>query len=211
MKKNRILLLEDDELLSLTIVELLELEGFEVEKANTGNEAIDLSYDEKFDLYIFDINVPDINGIELLSSLREASDDTPTIFISALIDLNSMTKAFEAGGYDYIKKPFFPEELLLRINTKLSLDNQNIKYNDLEYNQINKILKKEGQIISLGEVQSRLFEQFIQNIGKIVAKEILLDVMDKPSNTALRVAITKLKQTTGLDIKNIRGIGYTIE
>ena len=65
--------------------------------------------------------------------------------------------------------------------------------------------------MSLGEIQEKLFDIFIQYIGQVLDKEILLECLEKPSPTGLRVAITKLKQTTGLDIKNLRGVGYILE
>ncbi|MFT5659435.1 MAG: two-component system response regulator QseB [Sulfurimonas sp.] len=207
----RILLLEDDTILAATIKELLEYDDYQVLHAKDGKEAAELSYEKKFDLYIFDINVPDINGLELLESLRMANDSTPAIFISALIDLESITKAFSIGADDYIKKPFFPQELLIRVNAKLITKNTNIIYKDLEYNNSTKILKRNGNIIGFGEVQEKLFHTFINNIGQILDKEILLECLEKPSHIALRTAITKLKQTTGLNIKNIRSIGYTLE
>jgi DNA-binding response OmpR family regulator len=210
MNKN-ILLLEDDVLLAQTLQELLESVGYSVTLALRGDEAIDFSYDNSYDLYIFDINVPDITGLELLKSLREADDKTPTIFISALIDMQSISKAFEVGAQDYIKKPFFPEELLIRVNAKLTSKTSKILYKDLEYDPKTKTLKKDSHIISLGEVQEKLLNVFLSNTGQVIDKEILLDCLEKPSPTALRVAITKLKQTTGIDIKNLRGIGYTVE
>lgn len=207
----KILLLEDDLLLAQTLQELLESEGYDVTLAASGNSAIDESYDNSFDLYIFDINVPDINGLELLKSLRDAEDKTQTIFISALVDLKSIAKAFEIGAEDYIKKPFFPEELLIRVNAKLATKNSNIKHQTIEYNPQTKLLKKDGHILTLGETQGKLFGIFIQNIGQVLDKDLLLECLEKPSPTGLRVAITKLKQTTGLDIKNLRGIGYILE
>lgn len=207
----KILLLEDDSVLGETLQELLSGEGYDVTLVTSGNAAIDKSYENSFDLYIFDINLPDINGIELLKSLREADDTTQTIFISALVDLNSISKAFEVGADDYIKKPFFPEELLIRVNSKLAINNSTILYKNLEYNTQTKLLKKDGHIMSLGEIQEKLFSIFIQNIGQVLDKEVLLECLERPSPTALRVAITKLKQTTGLNIKNLRGVGYTLE
>lgn len=209
--KNNILLLEDDILLAQTLQELLEMEGYSVTLALRGDEAIDLSFDNKYDLYIFDINVPDITGIDLLKSLREADDKTPTIFISALVDIQSISKAFEVGAEDYIKKPFFPQELLIRVNAKLAHKSSKILYKDLEYDPKTKTLRKGSQLLSLGEVQEKLLNVFLTNRGQVIDKEILLDCLEKPSPTALRVAITKLKQTTGIDIKNLRGVGYTIE
>jgi len=209
MKK--ILLLEDDTLLAQTLCELLEDNGYGVTLASTGDEASEMSYDKDYDLYIFDINVPDINGIELLSYLRDADDNTPTIFISALVDLNSISKAFSVGAEDYIKKPFFPQELLIRVDAKLKNKYKTIKYKNLEYDQNNKILKIDGQIVTLGEVQKQIFELFITNIGQVIDKEVLMECLEKPSPTTLRVAINKLKQTTNIEIKNIRGVGYVIE
>ncbi len=207
----KILLLEDDELLAETLVELLKESSYDVDLAIDGDEASELTYENSYDLYIFDINVPEINGLDLLESLRGADDSTPTIFISALVDMNSISKAFEVGADDYMKKPFYPQELLIRVNAKLATPNLIFKYNDLEYDVAKNILKKDSSIISLGEVQERLFKLFIENVGGVLDKEILLSCLDNPSPTALRVAITKLKQTTGLNIQNLRGVGYTLE
>lgn len=207
----KILLLEDDTLLGETLLELLSSAGYSVVLVTSGDEAIDESYEKGYDLYIFDINVPDINGLELLKSLRGADDKTPTIFISALVDISSISKAFEIGGDDYIKKPFFPEELLIRVNAKLSSKNSNIIYKNLEYDPQTKILKKDGYVIALGEVQERLFDLFINNINNVLDKDLLMECLERPSPTALRVALTKLKQTTGLNIKNLRSIGYILE
>jgi DNA-binding response OmpR family regulator len=83
MYKKSILLLEDDKELGESIQEILEAEGYGVTLVKDGNRALDSSYDTKYDLYIFDINVPEISGLELLKSLRDADDTTPAIFISA--------------------------------------------------------------------------------------------------------------------------------
>jgi DNA-binding response OmpR family regulator len=209
--RKKILLLEDDSLLAQTLNELLLSEGYDVTLVESGDEAADKTYDEKFDLYVFDINVPEINGLELLESLREAEDNTPTIFISALVDINSISKAFNIGAEDYIKKPFFPQELLIRINAKLQSKQTNLVYKNIELDLNSKHLKIDGHSLSLGEVQERLLELFLTNQNKVLDKDILQECLDKPSATALRVAITKLKQTTGLNIINVRGVGYSLE
>ncbi len=207
----KILLLEDDNLLAETLLELLQSEDYDVTLVLDGGAAADASYEGGYDLYIFDINVPEMNGLELLESLRSADDKTPAIFISALVDLNSITRGFQVGADDYIKKPFFPEELLIRVNAKLAQQSATIKYNDLEYDPQAKVLRKNGSIIAMGEVQERLFELFIHNIDQVLDTNILMESLEKPSPTALRVALTKLKQTTGLNIKNLRGVGYILE
>ena len=120
MPQQKILLLEDDMMLGDTIKELLEQNGYHVDLATDGEAAVELSFDTVYDMYIFDINVPLLDGFELLSSLRHAEDTTPTLFISAMTDLQTMTKGFALGAEDFIKKPFFPEELLLRVNAKMA-------------------------------------------------------------------------------------------
>lgn len=186
-------------------------EGYEVTLVVGGEAAAEASFEADFDLYVFDINVPEINGLELLESLRGAEDKTPAIFISALVDLNSISKGFAVGADDYIKKPFFPEELLIRINAKLVQQQSNfLIYEDLEFDINSKLLRKAGKVIALGAVQERLFELFITNVDKVLEKELLLETLEKPSPTALRVALTKLKQTTGLPIENLRGVGYVL-
>jgi len=210
MKK--ILLMEDDRLLAETLQELLQSEGYDVTLVLDGAAAADVSYEKKFDLYVFDINVPEINGLELLESLRGADDKTPTIFISALVDLNSIAKGFEVGADDYIKKPFFPEELLIRVNAKMmtTTSSTQLHYGDLSYDTTTHTLRKGGEVLALGEVQEKLFDLFIHNIDNVLDKSILMETLERPSPTALRVAITKLKQTTGLKIQNLRGVGYIL-
>lgn len=207
----KILLLEDDYELAETIDELLKESGYSVDVVHTGNEAVDYSYDNKYDLYIFDINVPDITGIELLKYLRNAEDTTPTIFISALVDMNSIAKAFDVGAEDYIKKPFFPEELLIRVNAKFMQKSQSIIYKELEYLPARRELYLKSSLIPLSQVQECLCDVFMHNIGNILDKSILMECLISPSASALRVALNKLKQTTSLPIKNIRGVGYILE
>lgn len=208
---SKILLMEDDILLGETLKEMLEDNAYQVDLATSGEEAVELCYENTYALYVFDINVPEIDGFELLESLRNASDKTPTIFMSAMVDINSISKGFELGAEDYLKKPFFPEELLIRVKAKLSVREELFTCGDFTYDEKNNEFKKAGVRLSLGEVQQKLFEEFYHNIGRTIDKDILLECLTQPSATALRVAINKLKQTTGLPIENVRGVGYVLE
>ncbi|MCF6174061.1 MAG: response regulator transcription factor [Campylobacteraceae bacterium] len=207
----KILLLEDDIALGETIEELLCENGYSVDYVTTGNGAIDSSYENKYDLYIFDINVPDVDGLDILKSLRDADDKTPTIFISAMTDLKTVLKGFEVGGSDFIKKPFFPEELIVKVNLKLAASEEKIVFNDIVYTPKDKKIVKAAKSIYLSQVQLNLFELFINNTNRIITKDELYECLEKPTENALRFHINKLKKSTGMDIKNIRGSGYRIE
>lgn len=185
--------------------------GYKADWVVDGDSACEASWQKKYDLYIFDINVPQINGFDLLEQLRSADDGTPAIFISAMTDLNAMTKGFRVGADDYIKKPFYPEELLLRIEAKFLKKESVVVHGKIRYNPQNDEVRKDDKLLSLGDVQLPFLRLFITNIGRTITKESLFDLMEHPSESALRVAINKLKSTTEWDIVNIRGIGYRIE
>jgi len=205
----KILLLEDDQILNETLELFLTKAGYEVDTALSMEEAENLSFDNRYDLYLLDINLPKGDGLELLESLRYAEDNTPTIFITALRDMDSMAKGFKLGAIDYIKKPFNPEELLIRIDAKF--ETANISYGDIEYDGESKIIRYKGEVLDLGIVQFVIFEKLLCNCGSLVTTQELYDVLEHSSNSALRVAITKIKQRLNIDIKNIRGKGYMLE
>ncbi len=207
----KILLLEDDILLGETLEEILTEARYDVHWVKDGEEAADATFDTTYDLYILDINVPKINGLKLLEELRGAGDNTRVIFISALSDMTSISKGFSLGAEDYLKKPFFPEELLVRIDAKFTQFQKVIQFGEITFNPQNNEVHKEGRLITLGDVQLPMLRIFIQNIGRTLTKESLFDLMEHPSDSALRVAINKLKTTTNWEIQNIRGVGYRLE
>jgi len=207
----KILLLEDDLLLGETLEEMLKEAHYEVHWVKDGEEAAEATFETVYDLYLLDINVPKINGLKLLEELREAGDDTRVIFISALSDIASISKGFHLGAEDYLKKPFFPEELMIRIEAKFAGLSKPIVHGAIRFNPQNNEVYKENHLITLGDVQLPLLRFFIQNIGKTLLKESLFDLMEHPSDSALRVAINKLKNTTGWEIQNIRSVGYRLE
>jgi DNA-binding response OmpR family regulator len=206
----KLLLLEDDPNLSKSLIKYLKINGYEIDWAKNGEEAIDLTYKNRYDLYLFDINVPILNGVDLLTELRNAEDFTPTIIISAMVDIESITKGFIAGADDYVKKPFDPEELLIRIKAKTSALKKNLIFRDFEVDLKSLQIRYKKELLNLGLVQKRLFITLIQNYPNPVTKDELLLLLDKPSDLALRVNIAKLKKNLNIKIKSIRGVGYKI-
>jgi DNA-binding response OmpR family regulator len=208
----KILLLEDDKILSESLSEYLQSEGFKVDIAEDGEEVYELTYKNSYDLYIFDVNVPKESGFDVLKQLKEADDNTPTIYITALTDINSISQGFALGAEDYIKKPFDPEELVIRIRSKYFKEEQElIVYKDLTYNPFTKELLKDGKVVGLGEVQQELFHHLITHENKIVSSYTLMDFLEHQNANALRVNLAKLKSKLDLELTNIRGQGYILE
>ncbi len=213
----KILLVEDDLILGESLQELLEDENFQVIWAKDGNEACDETYENKFDLFLFDVDIPFINGFDLLDQLRQSGDDTPCIFLTAKIDIDSLSIGFDIGADDYIKKPFDTDELIIRINTQIKRSfnsyKETIKYGNLIYNITDQTITKDDKPIQLSPAELKLFELFIKNINKSITKEDILYHIHhgvEGSEAALRVQISKLKKL-GLEIVNQRAIGYKLE
>lgn len=206
----RILLLEDDPVLGESLQDLLNSKGYETDWVTDGEAALDATFAAPYDLYLLDINVPLLNGFDLLSALREADDRTPAIFISALRDIASLTRGFAAGADDYIKKPFDVEELLVRVMSKLQ-QLRSLRYGALEYDPGGGRLTRDGETVDLGEIQKQIFARLIANIGQTIDKRTLLELLEQPTDQALRFHISKLKQKLSLDITNVRGVGYRLE
>jgi DNA-binding response OmpR family regulator len=206
----KILLLEDDPNLAKSLMKYLKRHDYEVDWAKQGEEAIDFSYANRYDLYLFDVNVPLVNGIDVLTGLRQAEDRTPTIIISAQIDIDSMTKGFTAGADDYVKKPFDPEELLLRIRAKTMLRTQSLCVHGYSIDTTSHEIYKDNILCGMGEVQKSVFMQLLRAYPNPATKEMLMESLATHNDGALRVNIVKLKKETGLEIQAVRGVGYKI-
>ncbi len=207
----KILIVEDDTVLAEGLKTYLEMNGFKVDIAKSYDEAADLTFENQYDLYVIDINLLDGSGITLLEDLRISEDRTPAIFISAIRDVETIAKTFEVGAEDYLKKPFDPEELLIRIKARLGKLNEEkeLRYKDIVIKE--NIVIKNGEKIPIGNVQRELLEKLVKNKGKVVPKEELMEILQSPSDLALRVNLSKLKKKLGIEIKSVRGIGYTLE
>ncbi len=207
----QILLLEDDKILCESLKEYLESEGYSVDTAHRGTEVFDLTFSKSYDLYILDVNVPGTDGFDVLTELKESGDETPAIYITALTDINSISKGFRIGAEDYIKKPFDPEELVIRIKSKYERPDRIIEIQGVTYDPLDKTVRKDGEVVGLGDVQANLFHALVMRANTVVDSYTLMDFLEHPNANALRVNLAKLKSKLGIEIKNIRGQGYMIE
>jgi len=206
------LLLEDDRILGESLQEYLELEDFEVEWVYDGEAVLEQTFAHRYDLYVLDINVPGINGLDVLRQLREAGDTTPAIYVSALNDVESITAGFDAGAVDYLKKPFDPEELVVRIRHRLRQSREGeITYGSWTLDADTGIVTTPEETFHLGEVQKNLLLLLLRHQGEVVRSETMFEYMREPGYNSLRVAISKLKKRLNIPVHNIRGEGYMLE
>jgi len=217
----RILILEDESILAISMQEFLEDSGYEVLHCTNSEDAFDAVYDKPFDLLLLDVKVAgEQNGFELLSSLRQADICTPAIFITSLTDIEDLTEGYACGGCDYIRKPFDLAELKLRVEQVIRLHCFSSSENliDLAFNykfDTKKIqLTLNSKMISLGKTETKLLELLIKQRGSVVTYEMFWEEVwgewINPTNIRVQVGNLrkKLKQNF---IKNVRGIGYSID
>jgi len=207
----RILLLEDDEMLSQTLQEILADAGYEVDAVKDGESAFGACFERPCDLYLLDVNVPLVSGFDFLAEMRRSGDRTPAIFVTALRDIASLSKGFDAGADDYVKKPFESAELLIRIRALLKKRSALLEYGDITYDPEKQEVFKAGQRVELPKLEREIFALLITHLGNVVTKEQFYDLMEQPSDLSLRVHLTKLKQRLGIEVSNIRAVGYRLE
>ena len=205
----KIFLLEDDKQLNIAIVNYFELLDYQTKSFFNGEDAIN-NINKSYDLFLIDINVPRIDGLSVLKYIKQVNPNAIVFMISSLIDLQYIKQAYDLGCDDYIKKPFFIEELELKISTVF----QNIYLDEnMYYDRKNKKLFKDNESIKLTKKETLLLNLFLCNINKVVSKEEIIEFLYDEAITdgAIRILINRLRKIIGSNIiKTILGIGYEL-
>ena len=210
----KILLLEDDKLFNETLQDFLEEEGFVVDCVLDPYSALDLTYENNYNLYLFDVNLPYETGFEVLEKLRQSGDETPCIFITSREDKDSLIEGFTQGGDDYITKPIDLDEFRLRVNAVLrrQVRTQVVKLGVYSFDIFTKTLYKKDVRVELSMKSSELLFVLLERRGQVVSleqiKAHLWTASQEASDGALRVYITHLKKYFPTQIENVRGVGY---
>jgi len=215
----KILLLEDDELFASTIIDILEDENYLLTHCKDGEEFLTKAYESYFDLYLLDINVPKLNGLDTLKALREEKNNTPAIFLTSYKDKETLKDAFTNGADDFLTKPFDIDELTLRIQSLLKRAGKidsNITIGNLTFNPKFNTILKDNKEEQLSNKVAELFKLFYENNGSIVTKEMIIERLwsytEEYSEGSLRVYITKIQKLFDeKKITNIKNIGYKVE
>jgi len=213
----KLLLLEDDLLFAETLTDLLEEENYEITHAPNGQVALDTIYDNKFDIYLLDINVPLINGITLLEELRQADDNTPAILVIMVSNLSQDVLSKSLGADDYLTKPIDKNlflatlEALLRRVKKEKKECVSLLCHDEQYMRF----FYDNSELELSRKEYELLVVLMKHVNNPVPKELIFSELwsasETPSDGAIRVYINRLKQLIPqMKIENIRGIGYRL-
>jgi len=219
MNLAKIFILEDDINLNETISEFLEEEGYDTTSAFDGDEAEDFMYENRYDLYLLDVNVPGTNGFELLKKARQNNDKVPAIFITSLNSLDDLEIGYESGCDDYIRKPFELKELLLRVKTLLKreflhVNDEKIKISkEIEYDMLTNELIVSGKTIRIQNKEALLLKLFMQKKGEIISHDVIYDTLwgydEVSSDSALRTYVKNLRKIIGKEkIVSIKKLGY---
>jgi len=215
----KILVIDDNKKLNNIIKQFLELKNYQVTSIIDPKEALKIIDKENFDLYIIDIHLPHINGLDIVKQIRSKNLNIPIIMITSSLEVDNFINAFKNGANEFIKKPFHLEELEIRINNLFNKRVTNlIKIDDsLSFDLINQELYKDGKLITLRKKEARLLTILLKNKNNIVSKEDLIsyvwenkDKQDYPLRqlvSSIKNKVPELKNK----IKSFTAKGYMLE
>lgn len=224
MNKSKVLLVEDETTLSMIIKDTLEDEGFELILATDGIKGLNSFLNNKPDVIIADVMMPEMDGFEMVKKIRKTDTVTPILFLTARSSLDDLVNGFNLGANDYLKKPFKMLELVMRVKALANRiipvkENDAIfEIGDYRLNVTTQILTHEGNRQELSYLESQILKRLCVNRDNVVEiKDILNDLWNDDScynRNSLHVFIHKLRKYLSDDVRvkilNIRGIGYKL-
>ena len=219
-----ILIIEDEKQLCCSIAEGLRIDGYETDTCFDGNKGLELCLTENYDLILLDLNLPGVNGLDILRQFRNQDDRTPVLILSARGQIQDKVEGLDLGANDYLTKPFHFEELEARIRSltrrKFIQENVCLKWGALTFDTRTRETLVNGSPLSLTRKESSLLEYFLLHQGRVISpEEIMEHIWDGSVNTfsnSIRVHISalrkKLRAALGTDpIQNKIGQGYILE
>jgi len=221
----RILLIEDDQVIADFVAKGLKESGYCVEHVANGIDGLDRALNERYDLGIFDIMLPGLNGLSIIERMRNSKIDMPVIILSAKRSIDDRVKGLQSGGDDYLIKPFSFSELLARIQAHLRRSNHSVEatsltLHDLSLDLLSKKVIREGKEIVLQPKEFALLEYLMRNADNIVSKTMIMERVWNynfdPQTNIVEARISKLREKVDKNfsfplIHTIRGLGYTFK
>ena len=213
----RVLIIEDDAQLNIVLSEFFKIKTYDTVSVKDGLEAIQKIDSEQFDLYIIDINIPEINGLDLLQYIRKTDLNTPIIIITASLEIQNLLTAFENGCSEYIKKPFHLKELDVRINNLLGSDKSEpiMLREEIYYDLDTETCFYKNEPIVLRYKEKRFCAILMKHINTVVSNDMIHDYVwegEIKESYPLRQLLVGLRKKLPFDIiqTKIRE-GYMIE
>lgn len=225
--KIRALVVDDEQSITQLVAMALRYEGWDVETAATGQEALEKIRTDAPDVAVFDIMLPDFDGMQLLSRVRAAGEMFPVLFLTALDSVEDRVNGLTAGGDDYVVKPFSLEELIARMRglvrrSQLSLSEQPdpvLRIGDLTLNEDSYEVERAGVPIMVTNTEFELLRYMMRNPNRVLSKAQILDRVwaydfnGKSTVVELYVSYLRKKIDTGAEpmLHTVRGAGYMLK
>jgi two-component system OmpR family response regulator len=221
----RILVVEDDKEVAGFVVRGLKEAGHVVEHADNGRDGLFLAASEPFDAMILDRMLPGgVDGLRLLETLRAQKNPVPVLFLSAMAEVDDRVRGLQAGGDDYLTKPFAFSELLARVEALARRGKSDgpvtkLAVSDLELDLLSRQVKRDGKKIDLQPREFRLLEYLMRHAGQVVTRTMLLEgVWDyhfDPQTNVIDVHVSRLRQKVDKPfpkplIHTVRNAGYML-
>jgi DNA-binding response OmpR family regulator len=220
----KVLTIEDDAITAKEMVAELSSHGFDVTWAATGREGIELATTNYFDVITLDRMLPDMDGLEIVASLRSNENSTPILMISALSDVDERIRGLRAGGDDYLTKPFAPDEMVARLEVllrrqKLHLSQTRLVVADLELDILTRTAYRGENRMRLSNTEFRLLEYLMRNSSQVVTRTMLFEAVwgysFDPGTNVVDVHVTRLRKKIDLPgfislFQTVRGSGYVL-
>lgn len=219
----RVLVVEDDAKIASFVVNGLKQNGFAVDHCSNGPDALAVARTVPYDAMVLDLMLPGLDGLTLLKELRAAGGVTPVIILSAKAGVDDRVRGLQAGGDDYLTKPFAFSELLARIQALLrraahTPEPTRLAAGDLQLDLVARTVTRAGQTIELQPREFALLELFLRQRGRVVTKTMILehvyDFSFDPQTNVVDVLVHRLRAKVDPEknlIHTMRGVGYVLK
>jgi two-component system, OmpR family, response regulator len=220
----KILLIEDDQITGNYIQKGLSTAGHAVDWLRDGRDALSAGLDSGYDVLVVDRMIPGLDGLNLVKSLRAASVRTPVLFLTAMSGVDDRVEGLEAGGDDYLVKPFAFSELAARINAlvrrpPIATERTKLRVGDLEMDLVTRTTCRAGQRIELLPREFSLLELLMRNEGRVLTKTMFLEKIWNfnfdPQSSVVETHISRLRAKIDKPFENpllhtVKNTGYTL-
>jgi two-component system OmpR family response regulator len=221
----RILVVEDDNKIGSFVLKGLRQAGFAVDRAADGETGLDLVLTRAYDAAVIDIMLPKRDGLNVIEELRRQKVNTPLIILSAKRSVDERVRGLQAGGDDYLTKPFAFSELLARVQALIRRSTgivapTSLSVGDLSLDLLTRETIRDGKKIDLQPREFMLLEYLLRNAGKVISKTMILehvwDYSFDPQTNVVDVLVCRLRNKIDKDmatkmIHTVRGVGYVLK